>query len=121
MTRIPDMDAQAAQRRREAKAARMARDQLRTDVQTMLGVPGARKVLAQFMLAMRIDDSPFSSNGLEQAHGIGLQDAARWWINMIRDHCPEKEHQVRQAMRELTKPVTLPQDDEEESEDEHRN
>jgi hypothetical protein len=119
MTRIPDMEEQAAQRRREAKAQRMAREQLRADVQNLLNSPGARKVLAQFLLAMRIDDSPFSNNGLEQAHGVGLQDAARWWLNMVRDHCPEKEPQIRQAMRELTKPVTLPQDDEQESEHEH--
>lgn len=117
MTGVPDIDQQRAQRRAAEKAQRMAAAVFRADVQRALENPGTRVLVAHFLTAMGIDNSPFSTNGLEQARAIGLQDAGRWWLNVIRAHCPEREPQLRQLMRELTKPVNPTT--EEESEDEH--
>lgn len=117
MTGVPDIDQQRAQRRAEERARRNAEGVFRADVQRALENPGTRAVLARFLTIMGIDDSPFSTNGLEQSRAIGLQDAGRWWLNVIRAHCPEREAQVRQLMREFAKPVKPTT--EEDSEDEH--
>ena len=84
---------------RRERAARLHGErmdaQFQRDVQLALNNVELRRVLGRFFFEMKLDGSPLNTNGMMQSHGIGLQDAARWWINVIRDNCPEREVQIR--------------------------
>lgn len=54
-----------------------------------------RAVLNAFFQEVGLDGSPFHPHGSHQSHMIGMQDAAKWWVNAIRAHCPEREPQLR--------------------------
>lgn len=105
-------DGEAAEsRRRQQEAEKRAAKQQREDFNKMLALPEARRVLFDFLQVMDIDGSPFSTNGPAQSYAIGKQDAARWWLNAIRNYCPGREAQMR---AEATKAARAPQDIEEE-------
>ena len=67
-------------------------------------MPAARRILWLFMLQTGLDASPFATNAMAQSHAIGMQDAAKWWLNLVRDHCPEKEAQIRREGLAQAKP-----------------
>lgn len=90
-----DFDARAEQQRAQAQADKRFRDQLRADVQGVMNMPGTRRLVFLFMQQMGVEASAFATNAMAQSHAIGKQDAAKWWIELIREHCPEKEAQIR--------------------------
>lgn len=67
----------------------------RDDFKHALSDEKVRRVLFVFMQAVGLDGSPFNTNAMAQSHATGQQDAARWWLNAIRDMCPEREAQMR--------------------------
>lgn len=98
-------DVAREQEREQARYDRRFREQLRSDVQKVLATTEGRRLVFTFLQTMNIDATPFNTNAMSQSHGIGLQDAARWWLNVIRDHCPEREAQMR---AEANKAAKLP-------------
>lgn len=95
MTHPADREAIEAQERAARQGEKWFQEQLRADVQQVMNVPAARRILWLFMQQTGLDASPFATNAMAQSHAIGMQDAAKWWLNLVRDHCPEKEAQIR--------------------------
>jgi len=98
-----DRDAIDRQRRAEEKAAQLANQQIRADIQQLMNLPAGRRILWAFMQQIELDGSPFSPNAMTQSHHIGMQDAGKWWLNLIREHCPEKEGQIRSEGMEMVR------------------
>lgn len=95
MTHPVDRTAIDQQAREDRQREKWYQDQLRADIQQIMNLPAGRRILWLFMQQTGVDASPFATNAMAQSHAIGLQDAAKWWMNLIRDHCPEKEAQIR--------------------------
>ena len=99
---------------REARnAEKWLQEQLRSDVQTVMNMAPARRILWLFMQQLGHDRSPFATNAMAQSHAIGMQDAVKWWLELIRDHCPEKEAQIRKEGMAMAKPKQSTEDDSE--------
>lgn len=109
-----DLDAQQARTRHQDLVDKAFAETVRADVQAMMAVEGNRRVLYLFMQQMGVDQSAFATNAMQQSHAIGKQDAAAWWTNIIRAHCPEREAQVRKDGRNAATRLTI-----EENEDAH--
>lgn len=82
-------------RRDEAAARKRVREELRKDARDVLGTESGRRLVWAFLQTVSIDGSPFNTNAMAQSHATGMQDAGRWWLNLIRDSCPEREAQMR--------------------------
>lgn len=89
-----DRDDQAT-KRKQRQRDQQAQQQFRADVRQVLGHEAGRRVLWAFLQAANIDGTPFNTNAMAQSHGIGWQDAGRWWLAAMREHCPERENQMR--------------------------
>lgn len=91
-----DPGARAAEIRSEQQAQSIWMAQFRKDFRDLMAEPGNRRVLQAFLDVTNIDGTTFSPNAMTQSHAIGKQDAGRWWINCIRDHCPQLEARMRE-------------------------
>lgn len=112
MTHPADRTAIEAQQRQDRAAEKWFREQMKADVQQLMNLPAARRILWLFMQQTALDASPFATNAMAQSHAIGMQDAAKWWLNLIRDHCPEKEQQIRrEGLTNSAKPNTTTEED----------
>lgn len=112
MSHPADRNAIEAQQRRDRDAEKWFQEQLRADVQQVMNLPSARRILWLFMQQTGVDASPFATNAMAQSHAIGMQDAAKWWLNLIRDHCPEKEQQIRrEGLANSAKPTPTTEED----------
>ena len=80
---------------RQRHAAKVQDIQFANDVRNLFRHEGNRRVFNRFFAAMGVDGSPFNTNAMAQSRAIGLHDAARWWIDNIRDLCPEQEVTMR--------------------------
>jgi hypothetical protein len=90
-----DFDEANRRRKAEEKRQKLAEGMLKADFQHVLSIPGARRILWQFLQDMGLDDSAFATNAMQQSHNIGQQDAAKWWLNGVRRFCPEVEAAMR--------------------------
>lgn len=114
MTHPADRTAIEAQQRKDRATEKWFQEQIKVDVQQVMNLPAARRILWLFMQQTGIDVSPFSTNAMAQSHAIGMQDAAKWWLNLIRDHCPEKEQQIRrEGLANTAKPAPTTEEDSE--------
>lgn len=95
--------------RERKKIQKFQEQQFKDDFVKLMSTPGNRRVVFDFINLMQIDGSPFNTNSMAQSHGIGMQDAARWWLKAIRDCCPEREAQMR---AEANTAARLPPEDE---------
>ena len=96
-----DIDERRRQEREANKEQKLRADMFKSDVQQVMQLPAMRRILLSFMDAMGFDQSPFATNAMLQSHGIGKQDAAKWWVNVIREYCPEREAQMRAEGRKV--------------------
>lgn len=103
MTHPADREAIDQKQREERQTEKWLREQLRADTQQVMNIDAMRRILYLFMGQMNLDGSAFATNAMAQSHAIGMQDAAKWWLNLIRDHCPEKEAQIRREGLALAK------------------
>lgn len=108
-----DHQANRATRVEDQRKAKQREAMFRADVQTVMASKSARRVLWAFLQDVGVDSSPFSQNGLAMAHATGLQDGGKWWLNVLRAHCPELEATMRAEAR---KPEVIERDPEAESE-----
>lgn len=95
MTHPLDGDAREQEQRDEKLRAKNAAAQLRKDVQSVLATEQGRRVVWLFLQTAGMDFSPFRTDPVLMAHAVGWQDAAGFWLNLIRSHCPEREAQMR--------------------------
>lgn len=95
MTHPADREAIEANARKTAQEEKWFREQLKADTQQVMNLPAMRRILWLFMLDSNVDGSAFGTNAMSQSHAIGRQDGARWWLNLVREYCPEKEAQIR--------------------------
>jgi hypothetical protein len=96
-----DYEGRDEDRRQEARRQRLAEKEWRADIQTVMRDARVRRIVFTFLQSCGLDATPFNTNAMAQSHGIGMQDAARWWVEQIRAHCPEQEGVMR---TENTKP-----------------
>lgn len=82
-------------RKVQEKAEQLANQQQRADIQQLMNLPAGRRILYAFMHNMGLDESAFSTNAMAQSRSIGRQEGAQWFLGLIREHCPEKEAQIR--------------------------
>lgn len=94
-------------RERTAKSERLQVKALRTqqaaEVKALLESPEARRVLWRFLQDAGQGMTVFREGAHAMAHAAGWQDAANWWLNEIRSHCPEREAQMRAEARKRDK------------------
>lgn len=90
-----DEDDRKARDKAERRRNRLAEQQFRADVQEMMGSPAARRVLNAFIAVAGIDLSAYRDTAHAMTLAVAWQDAARWWLHAIREHCPERETQMR--------------------------
>lgn len=96
------------QRRREKQAG----VQFRADVQEVMKSEAMRRVVSRFLEDSGIERTSFSIEPTVMAHATGWQDAGRWWIAAIREHCPEREAQMRaEANRDARESAKETEDD----------
>lgn len=112
MSRRPyDRDERQREDRAREKEAKLFEQQMRADVQQIMKLDAGRRVIGEFFAQMGLDHSSFSPNAMQQSHAIGKQDAAKWWVNLIRAYCPEKEAIIRAEFHK--KPPAAPADEDE--------
>jgi hypothetical protein len=99
MNPLDDQERRDAQDAEERRTARLRAAQFRSDVQAVLAEPAGRRVLWAFLCESGADVSPLRADNLTTGHAIGWQDAAGWWVNAMRAHCPEREAQMRAEAR----------------------
>lgn len=96
-----DIDKRKQQEREAAREKKLRSDLFRADVQQVMQLPAMRRILWSFMEDLGIDRSPFATNAMLQSRGIGQQEAVGWWLNVIREYCPEREAQMRAEGRKV--------------------
>lgn len=107
------MDQAEAQREREVaenRERKLRQQQMRRDVQAVFAEPHARRVLAAFLAQCNFDESATRLDPIAMANAATWHDAGRWWLQQLREHCPEREAQLRKESREAQ--PTAAQDDE---------
>ena len=107
MSYMDDQQRNKAKVRAAEKVVRNANEQLASDVRALFKQEAMRRVVLQFAEAMGADTSPFNTNAMMQSRGIGMQDAARWWMDLVREYCPEQEVVMRNEARAAAKAAAL--------------
>lgn len=107
-----DRDAAEARRREERRLAEREERQQREDLKEVMALPAMRRLLARFIDDAGLDRSAFRPDPNVMSFAAGWQDAARWWIEPIRAHCPEREVQLRAEARKARKGATDEAEDE---------
>lgn len=65
------------------------------DVRSVFRTEQGRRVLFAFLEKIGFDASAFNTNAMAQSYRIGQKDAGQYWIDLIREHCPEIERKMR--------------------------
>lgn len=103
MTDILDDERREQTRREQAMRDRAIRHQFRKDVQEVFGTPAGRRLLHAFLTDANFDGTTLRDTAQAMGHAAGWQDAGRWWIQAIREHCPEREAQMRKEAQEAAR------------------
>lgn len=88
-------DREAEQDQQREALGRLQHQQLVEDIRGVLDDQRVRRLLWQFVQTMGLDASPYRADPADTARAIGRLEAAQWWLNAIRDNCPEREAQMR--------------------------
>lgn len=111
MSVFQDEERRKEAQRQEQRIRKLLERQFADDMREVFDTTAARRVLARFIEEAGIDRSTFRfdqndrADPLTMAHAAGWQDAARWWLEAIREHCPVREHQMRSESREAARRV----------------
>lgn len=100
-----------AQQRAERQRQDFIRKQLKADVQQLMNLPAGRRILYLYLQWTGVDESPFATNAMQQSYHIGKGDSGKWWLNLLREFCPEKEIAVRQEGASMEKMVPTTEED----------
>lgn len=114
MTRF-DPEERSRRERREQRMQKLLEAEFREDFLAVMNSPQGRRILSAFMQDMGHDRSAFATNAMAQSHAIGMQDAVRWWLDLIRRYCPEKEGRMREEAKAQLRAIEAenPEDEEE--------
>lgn len=94
-----DADERKARDREERKRARLQEKQFRADVQEAMANPAMRRLVWRFLDDSNAEVSVFNPDAQAMAFNAGWQDAGRWWLEAMRNHCPEQEVVMRNEAR----------------------
>lgn len=109
---IPDSYEKQQERQAFEKQLEKARvEQLKADITEVMALPSFRRILSEFMMDAGTDNSPLRTDIALMAAAIGWQDAAGWWMNLIRRYCPERESQMRAEAKKALKSQESNDDD----------
>lgn len=111
MTHPLDTEAREQASREERLRARNAETQFRKDVQAVLSTDSGRRVVWAFLQTAGVDATPFRLDPAAMGHAVGWQDAGRFWLDLIRSHCPEREAQMRAEAKRDAQPNEATHDD----------
>lgn len=100
---IDEADARARRDDEDRRRTRMLFAQERRDVQELMQSAGGRRVVWGFLQTANADGSAYRENNQAMAHAVGWHDAAGYWLDLIRQHCPEREAQMRAEARTADK------------------
>lgn len=90
----------AAERvKRDREAAKREAKQFRADMQVVMASPEARRVVWAFMRSAGVDSYAYRQKPHDMVVAAAMQDNARWWLSAMREHCPEREAQMRTEAR----------------------
>lgn len=99
MTDPLDTEAREQHEAAERKRAKRLYQRERADVQQLLSTDAGRRLVHAFLTDAGEGATAYRNNPQAMAHAVGWQDAASWWLNKIRQHCPEREGQMRNEAR----------------------
>ena len=105
-----DAEERAQQEREAAKRAKRAAQDFRRDVQGAFGHPEVRRVVWAFLEAAGMDSYAYRQNPHDMVVAAAIQDNARWWLDAIRSHCPERETQMRAEARKAQQDISTQQE-----------
>lgn len=88
-----------AREKRERDHAKREAAQFRADMQAVMALPEARRVVGAFLGDMGVDRLAYRQTQHDMVIAAAMQDCARWWTTAIREHCPEREAQMRAEAR----------------------
>lgn len=107
------IDAYADQEKRQEEEKKLQKAQAikhRRNVQAVMNTVEGRQTIWAFLQIAGQDISAYREKPQAMAHAVGWHDAAAWWIEQIRLHCPEKEGvmrtEARKEAREIEKEIT---------------
>lgn len=104
---------------RRAVEKRVAK-QLRADVQEVMALPAMRRLLSQHFAETGVDAPTYRTDPHNMVVAATMRDTACWWLEAMREHCPERETQMRAeartAMKELQQQLEAIDTDEESDE-----
>jgi hypothetical protein len=102
MSIMEDREEQEAREKREKKYYKEREARKAEDVRAVMEKPEMRRLVMEFFKDANVDLSPLRPDPLAMAHAVGWQDAAGFWMNLIRRYCPEREAQMRaEAKRDV--------------------
>ena len=104
MSYLDDREAREKREREQARLSKQRNAQFRKDVQDALALPAVRRLLSGFFSDASVDRSAYRDRPTAMAYVAGWQDAARWWVDAIREHCPERETELRAEARRFSRP-----------------
>lgn len=103
MSVLDDQEKRAKAERAAQRVAKERAAQFKKDVQDLMALPAMRRVLSDFIDDAGLDRSTYRDDHGAMACVAGWQDAARWWIDAVRQHCPERETAMRAEARSRAK------------------
>ena len=95
MTHPLDDDARQESERAARLRAKVLADRTRKDVQAVMATEQGRRLVWDFLRTAGVDSSAFNPESARMAFLVAWQDAGRYWLDLIRSHCPEREAQMR--------------------------
>ena len=76
--------------------------------------PEVRRVVWAFLEAAGLDSYAYRQSPHDMVVAAAIQDNARWWLDAIRSHCPEREAQMRADARKAQQDISTQQDNDNE-------
>jgi hypothetical protein len=100
---LDDRDAREQRERDDKRRERLRIEGMKKAIQDVMAMPQARMLMMAFASDASLDASSFRESPAAMAYVSGWQDAARWWIELIRAYCPERETDMRAEERRRLK------------------
>lgn len=102
MSRYDPIKREANEAKKRAIEKRAAK-QFRADAQEVMALPAMRRLLAQHFAEMGVDAPTYRTDPHNMVVAATMRDTACWWLEAMREHCPERETQMRAEARTATK------------------
>lgn len=96
------------QEREEKLRQKHAADQLRSDVQAVMGTDAGRRLVFGFLQDAGEGVTVYRDTPTAMAHAAGWQDGGNWWLDKVRQYCPEKETQMRAEAKRTAREAKEP-------------